>query len=571
MSHLFVPSLYTGNSDIQPQTRQSKIMVKSPIRVIATGSSETQTADINMTGITEKPLVPIPESGLGAYTGAATVGTATAGTAMFSTLKSVDSGKSSEELEYHYNLGSALEDTKNESVGLGCLPIQKKLQAFRNGANFTIMLAGEAGVGKTSFINTLFDTELIPLRKKSPALDFTTEELVDLSVVADTFEKKTTKIQPYRMDLIENGFTMRCSVIDTPGFGDYINNKYCWYPATRYIDEQYRRLAYQESQPNRADLSHNEVHVCLYFIKPTGETLTALDLEAMKNLASRVNLIPIIAKADAFTREELSSFKLAVQQVIKQNDIEICQFIKDSRKAANVIQQMPLTIINSAGRYENSDGQLVRGRKYAWGLAEAENPDHCDFLKLREFLLGSHMGDLIISTEEYYESYRRDFMKFRLSLTVQRVLAQAELESLGLHIDVQHENKEGDLTSARTKQSWKSATLREAKDVQAHISPENLDRLTEMQDSVSILKLIDKISLTETEKELVLLNPAYMDMEQFVKQKFTADVKRENQRFKNWKRILFERQDKFNRDIEQLHQRVKSLQADILTLTENVS
>ena len=161
-------------------------------------------------------------------------------------------------------------------------------------------------------------------------------------------------------------------------------------------------------------------------------------------------------------------------------------------------------------------------------------------------------------------------MKFRLSLTVQRVLAQTELESLGLHIDANCENKETDLTSARTKRSWKSATLREAKDVQAHISPESLNRLTETQDSITILKLIDKISLTETEKELVLLNPAYMDMEQFVKQKFTADVKKENQRFKSWKRALFERQDKFNQDIDQLHQRVKALQVEILKYTDQV-
>ncbi|KAF6008332.1 hypothetical protein HII13_004117 [Brettanomyces bruxellensis] len=540
-------------------------MVKSPIEFVATGSSETQKVEINMTGITEKPVVSIPESGLGLYTTAAT-----AGTAVFSAARTIDSGESSEDFQYHYNLGSALEGTKNESVGLGCLPIQKKLQAFRKGATFTILLAGESGVGKTSFINTLFDSELIPLATESPASNFTNKELVDLSMSEDTFEKKTTKIKPYRMDLVENGFTMRCSVIDTPGFGDYINNKYCWYPITRYIDEQYRRLAYQENQPNRVNLVHNEVHVCLYFIKPTGKTLTTLDLEAMRNLASRVNLIPIIAKADAFSREELASFKLTVQQAFKQNGIEICQFIKDSKKAANVIQQMPLTIINSNGMFKNSNGKLVRGREYPWGLAEVENPDHCEFLKLREFLLGTHMGDLIISTEEYYENYRRDFMKFRLSLTVQRVLAQTELESLGLHIDANYENKETDLTSARTKRSWKSATLREAKDVQAHISPESLNRLTETQDSITILKLIDKISLTETEKELVLLNPAYMDMEQFVKQKFTADVKKENQRFKSWKRTLFERQDKFNQDIDQLHQRVKALQLEILKYSEQV-
>lgn len=32
-------------------------------------------------------------------------------------------------------------------------------------------------------------------------------------------------------------------------------------------------------------------------------------------------------------------------------------------------------------------GRKVRGRLYPWGVVEIENPDHCDFIKLRTMLV----------------------------------------------------------------------------------------------------------------------------------------------------------------------------------------
>lgn len=32
-------------------------------------------------------------------------------------------------------------------------------------------------------------------------------------------------------------------------------------------------------------------------------------------------------------------------------------------------------------------GRKVRGRQYPWGVVEVENPDHCDFIKLRTMLM----------------------------------------------------------------------------------------------------------------------------------------------------------------------------------------
>lgn len=452
--------------------------------------------------------------------------------------------ESMEELKlnkYHYNYASAIDNLSSDDVGLMCFPIQKRLQVYKNGSNFTLLCVGESGVGKTSFINTLFDSLLIE-KKSSYNEDFSQHP------------HKTTVITHHKMDLIEDGFKMRLNIIDTPGFGDYIDNKYCWYPIARYIDEQYRRLVYQENQPNRSNLIHSEVHACLYFIAPSAIGLTALDIDAMRNLSTRVNLIPIITKADGFTNEELSAFKQRIRNTLKEENISICELIDEKSRIKSLINEMPFSTINSVDVYANDNGDNVRGRKYKWGLSEVENPKHCDFLKLRDFLIESYMGDLISSTENYYENYRRDFMKYRLGKASNLTINEEEMEKLG----IKEYDREVIVPSSRG--SWKSIS----KDTSP--SHPSLDQMIDTKSSIEILELLNRISLGETEKELVELNPAYLEMEKQVKKKFTGIVQLQNQKFKDWKRTLFEKQDKFNKDIEQVHHRMIALQENVKSL-----
>ena len=106
--------------------------------------------------------------------------------------------------------------------------------------------------------------------------------------------------------------TVRLTVIDTPGFGDYVNNRDSWMPIIEFLDDQHESYMLQEQQPRRQDKIDLRVHACLYFIRPTGHTLKPLDIEVMKRLCSRVNLIPVIAKADTLSPSDLLKFKQRV-------------------------------------------------------------------------------------------------------------------------------------------------------------------------------------------------------------------------------------------------------------------
>lgn len=270
----------------------------------------------------------------------------------------------------------------------------------KEGATFTIMVAGESGLGKLTFINTLFQTTL-----KAPA---------DNKLRHKQGIHTTVGIEVMRADLEERNFKIRVNVVDTPGFGDNVNNKNAWQPIVDFIDDQHDLMMRQEQQPTRALRKDLRVHVCLYFIRPTGHLLKPLDIEAMKKIGTRCNLVPVIAKADTLLPQEMVDFKARIRQVIEAQQIKIYTppVEVDDQAAADharlLIELMPFSVIGAEGEdVEVEAGRFGPGRKYPWGVADVENEDHCDFKKLRLLLLRTNMLDLILATQElHYESYR---------------------------------------------------------------------------------------------------------------------------------------------------------------------
>jgi len=293
-----------------------------------------------------------------------------------------------------------------DGIGIANLPNQRHKIVAKRGAHFTIMVVGESGLGKTTLINTLFSTEL------SPAKNYTKRHNKQLD--------KLTEVEIIKAELEEKQFKVKLTVIDTPGFGDYVNNRDSWLPIVEFIDDQHEAYMRQEQQPQRSEKTDLRVHACLYFIRPTGHTLKPLDIEIMKRLGNRVNLIPVIAKADTLTQRDLQTFKMRIRDVITAQGIRIYTppIETDDEAGAEharvLIDALPFSIIGSTEDVKTFDGRTVKGREYIWGVAEVENENHCDFKKLRSLLIRTHMLDLISTTEElHYENYRQQQMETR--------------------------------------------------------------------------------------------------------------------------------------------------------------
>ncbi|XP_021271093.1 uncharacterized protein LOC110407590 isoform X2 [Numida meleagris] len=290
------------------------------------------------------------------------------------------------------------EDDK-EYVGFATLPNQVHRKSVKKGFDFTLMVAGESGLGKSTLVNSLFLTDMYRDRKLLNAEERITQ---------------TVEITKHVVDIEEKGVKLRLTIVDTPGFGDAVNNTECWKPVADYIDQQFEQYFRDESGLNRKNIQDNRVHCCIYFISPFGHGLRPLDVEFMRALHQRVNIVPVLAKADTLTPAEVERMKNKIREEIDHYGIRIYQFPEcDSDEDEEfklqdqaLKESIPFAVIGSNTVVE-AKGRRVRGRLYPWGIVEVENPSHCDFVKLRTMLVRTHMQDLKdVTRETHYENYR---------------------------------------------------------------------------------------------------------------------------------------------------------------------
>lgn len=73
------------------------------------------------------------------------------------------------------------------------------------------------------------------------------------------------------------------------------------------------------------------------------------------------------------------------------------------------MSKVPFAVVGATNEITNADGRKVRGRRYPWGVIEVDNEEHCDFVKLRQMLIRTHMEELKENTNNFlYENYRTD-------------------------------------------------------------------------------------------------------------------------------------------------------------------
>uniref|UniRef100_A0A8C9XKP8 Septin 4a n=1 Tax=Sander lucioperca TaxID=283035 RepID=A0A8C9XKP8_SANLU len=300
-----------------------------------------------------------------------------------------------------------------EYVGFATLPNQVHRKTVKKGFTFTIMVAGVSGLGKSTLINTLFLTDLYKDRKVPNA-----QVTLHLYVSAEQINQ-TVNIVKHTISIEEKGIKLRLTIIDTPGFGDAVDNTESWKPIEDYIDQQFEQYFRDESGLNRRNIQDNRVHCCLYFISPFGHGLRPLDVACMKALQEKVNIVPVVAKADSLTQAEVYRKKMKIREEIKQYGINIYQFPEcdsdedeDFKNQDQILKDsIPFAVIGSNVQVE-SEGHKFRGRVYPWGLVEVENPAHSDFLLLRNMLMRTHMQDLKdVTGETHYENYRAQFRR----------------------------------------------------------------------------------------------------------------------------------------------------------------
>ncbi|KAI9308146.1 Septin-domain-containing protein [Cunninghamella echinulata] len=185
-------------------------------------------------------------------------------------------------------------------------------QAIRNKdkiCSLNIMVIGDTGLGKTTFVRRFYNTI------KDTIIKNTFKETIP-NIISDPLQ--TTK-NPYTisMHIKQQQYYHQhlfLSILDTPGFNSKLSMDQQLLSFTEYIDHQYEQTFTEETKLKRdTKRKDSHIHACLYFINATCiNSLTDKDLYMMKQLANRVNVIPIIGKTNSTTanKQQLDHFKI---------------------------------------------------------------------------------------------------------------------------------------------------------------------------------------------------------------------------------------------------------------------
>ncbi|KAF1955633.1 cell division control protein-like protein 10 [Byssothecium circinans] len=283
-------------------------------------------------------------------------------------------------------------------VGFDSITKQIEKKLVKRGFQFNIICVGQTGLGKSTLINTIFASHLMDSKGR-----FQPDEPI----------RQTTEIQTVSHTIEENGVRLRLNIVDTPGYGDLINNERCWDPIVKYIKDQHSAYLRKELTAQRERyLQDTRIHCCLFFIQPSGHGLKPIDIVVLKKLSEFVNVVPVIAKSDSLTLEERAAFKERIKEEFAFHNLRMYPYENEEHDQEELALNtsikgiVPFAIVGSEKNIV-VNGKQVRGRQNRWGVINVEDENHCEFVYLRNFLTRTHLQDLIETTSQiHYESFR---------------------------------------------------------------------------------------------------------------------------------------------------------------------
>ncbi|CAJ1940022.1 unnamed protein product [Cylindrotheca closterium] len=314
--------------------------------------------------------------------------------------------------------------------------------------NFNIMVAGLSGLGKTTFCKALLDSWM------ESADESSTESMKNKKkngegggINAQTMSVRESSPLEWYDDTANT--LLRVRIIDTPGFGNKVNHHNSVQVIRKYIQSCRKKQMQQEmsSQPSLSFRDKQEerlVHVCLYFLSP-GRFLE-IDRHFLKIVQHEVPIVPIIAKADTLTDDEISEYRALLKKTLEKEQIQVYDFDSiemdgwepktfapnffgrgkgkeksnatgtksfldtdrsDARLIRAVLKKTTLQNRNYRGRKKSEALAIIaRDGIYPWGEAVSQDPHHSDLRLIRDLLLSEHTERFLEQSQMQYQQYR---------------------------------------------------------------------------------------------------------------------------------------------------------------------
>ncbi|CAK0786298.1 hypothetical protein CVIRNUC_009511 [Coccomyxa viridis] len=268
-----------------------------------------------------------------------------------------------------------------------------------------ILVVGESGLGKTTFIQNL----LGPYAQQPDLAVNGVTGPEALKTFQDAPEKMATLVEVQDNNSLTH---FHYSVQDSPGYNTLETTKE---PILEHIRKQSAIYLTDEHEIQRNNpggkLDDSRVDVALFFIAP--HRLRPLDIEFITDLAELVPVVPVIAKADSMTLEELRQFRKHIRSQLEQagkharRDL-LHAFSEDALDAAGARRECPPFAVIASTTMDLSVGKFWPVRQYPWGTCEALSSTHSDVGALKRLLFEDGYEELKSETNKRYFTYRSE-------------------------------------------------------------------------------------------------------------------------------------------------------------------
>lgn len=263
----------------------------------------------------------------------------------------------------------------------------------KNMGRLKVLIAGDAGVGKTSLIKAIVQIcpdivhvdpltstpiEIRPKRKMSRARtnldDNSTQHIAEVHASTKPYpswwsEVDDTNILRRRKSIGGTVLERNLCFVDTPGYGRGISCMETITPVIDYIEMQFKKVSTVAGLTDGELLNMicgnggSQVDVVFYTIR---HRIKPVDIEYMRRLSHLTNVIPIITKSDTLPAADIETLKSSIICELENASVPIFFFGK---------KQASIYAISTVASQDNMDASLMMSPDYVQPLVPTDLVD----------------------------------------------------------------------------------------------------------------------------------------------------------------------------------------------------
>ncbi|KAE8354263.1 Septin-domain-containing protein [Aspergillus coremiiformis] len=324
----------------------------------------------------------------------------------------------------------------------------RRLRRRKDPTPYNILVIGARNSGKTSFLNFLRKSLAMPSHKRiprpademeygnrlSPTTQGYTSQYLETEIDGERvgitlwdsqgFERNIVDIQlrgvtGFLESKFEDTLSEEMKVIRSPGVRDtHIHCTFLLLDPVRLDENIATAERAAQGTPNASD-------------SPViGILDESLDIQVLRTVLGKTTVVPVISKADTITTAHMSYLRKAVWDSLKTANIDPLEILTledqeeySSSESADEDEEetpeedpqesgslpppiLPFSIL-SPDPYSLEAAEEPVGRKFPWGFADPYDPEHCDFVRLKESVFSDWRAELRdASRVVWYERWR---------------------------------------------------------------------------------------------------------------------------------------------------------------------